>query len=250
MYWDSTPTVALSADLEVANYPGGDRRLGPPTAYLRGRWEDRDWRNVPGPFYGARTDSCWMGRTVAPDHVVYEDEYGSEIVFRQPRNPDEVRLVLTAAWNDPFCAYAADGDKHWTLDLVRRWWAGRDRLLAWTDDVQRRWAGSERSDERDNASGLHVYAQYIGNGLEADLRAYGFWLDNAGRRWSTSLCQRLASSRFDQAKSCAMDLGGLRTVVICREANVAARLGPAAQRIRAVRGFVIGITRTCHTEVT
>jgi hypothetical protein len=99
-------------------------------------------------------------------------------VFRQPRNPDEVRLVLTAGWNDPYCAYAADGDEHWNLDLVRAWWAGRDRLLTWIDEVQRRWAVSERPDEWDNASGLRVYSQYVGNGLEADLRAYGFWLDN------------------------------------------------------------------------
>jgi hypothetical protein len=49
------PTVAASTELEVANYSEGDRWLGPPQAYLRGQWADRDWRNVPGPFYGART---------------------------------------------------------------------------------------------------------------------------------------------------------------------------------------------------
>jgi RimJ/RimL family protein N-acetyltransferase len=172
------PTVAASAELEVANHPAGGRRLGPPEEYLRGRWADRDWRNVPGPFYGARTDSSWVGRVVAPGHVVYEDKFGSEIVYRQPRTASEVHLVLTAAWNDPFGAYAADGDEHWTLDLVRDWWADRDRLAAWIDDVQRRWSCSERADERDNAAGLRDFAGYLTDGLEADLRDYGFWLDN------------------------------------------------------------------------
>ncbi|GAA0992575.1 hypothetical protein GCM10009555_081850 [Acrocarpospora macrocephala] len=111
-------------------------------------WEDRDWRNVPGPFYGAQTDSCWMGRDIAPRHIVYEDECGSEVVFRQPQSPQEVHLVLTAAWNDPFCAYAGDGDNHWTLELIREWWASRERLAAWIDDVRRRWSVSEREDER------------------------------------------------------------------------------------------------------
>jgi hypothetical protein len=110
MYWDPMPTVAASADLQM-NHPDGGR-LGSPGAYLRGRWAARDWRNVPGPFYGAETDSYWMGRVVAPGHLVYEDGFGGEIVYRQPRNADEVRFVLSAARNDPFDAYAADGDEH------------------------------------------------------------------------------------------------------------------------------------------
>ncbi|WP_204014295.1 ferredoxin [Virgisporangium aurantiacum] len=178
MYWDPMPVVVDSAGLQVANCPEERRLLGPPEAYLRGRWADRDWRNVPGPFYGAQTDSCWTGREVAPRHVVYEDEFGSEIVYRQPKNASEVHLLLTAALNDPFGAYAADGDDHWTLELVVEWWADRGRLSAWIDGVQRQWSTSERADERDNAVGLREFAHYLGNGLEADLRVYGFWLDN------------------------------------------------------------------------
>jgi hypothetical protein len=172
------PTVAASAVLQVANYPGGRLWLGPPAEYLRGQWGDRDWRNVPGPFYAAQTDSCWTGRDIAPRHVVYEDEFGSEVVYRQPKNAGEVHLVLTAAWNDPFGAYAADGDEHWTLELVRGWWADRGRLVAWIEGVQRRWSSSGRADERDNAVGLRDFARYLDHGLDADLRDYGFWLDN------------------------------------------------------------------------
>lgn len=177
MYWDPLPTVAASARHPVANHDDG-RTLGPPSDYLRGEWERRDWRNVPGPFYGARTDSCWTGRQIAPRHIVYEDEYGSEVVFRQPQDRHEVRLLLTAAWNDPFGAYACDGDTRWTLALVREWWAGRDRVAAWLRAASHRWSASERDDERDNASGLRDYAGYLDHGLEAYLRQYGFWLDN------------------------------------------------------------------------
>jgi hypothetical protein len=177
VYWDPLPIVATSARLPVANLED-DSRLGPPADYLGGEWDRRDWRNVPGPFYGAQTDSCWTGREIAPRHIVYEDECGGEVVFRQPRDAGEVHLLLTAAWNDPFRAYASDGDDHWTLAMVREWWAGRARIVAWIEDVRHRWSASERSDERDNAVGLRDYASYLDNGLEAYLRAYGFWLDN------------------------------------------------------------------------
>ncbi|WP_203830077.1 ferredoxin [Actinoplanes palleronii] len=170
--------MAASPRILVANRAERELLLGPTERYLRGRWADRDWRNVPGPFYGARTDNCWTGREIAPDHVVYEDEFGSEIVFRQPRDAVEVRLVLSAAWNDPYASYAVDGDAHWTLDLVRKWWSDRDRLAAWIDGLQRAWSVSERADERDNAAGLRDFGRYLAGGLEGDLRGYGFWLDH------------------------------------------------------------------------
>ncbi|MBB2948985.1 hypothetical protein FB565_008771 [Actinoplanes lutulentus] len=164
--------------MTVANYLKGEIPLGPPEGYLRGQWEDRDWRNVPGPFDAARTDSCWVGRMIAPRHVLYEDDFGSEVVYRQPKDPSEVHLVLTAAWNDPFGAYAVDGDEHWTIELVKDWWADRGRLAAWIDGLQRQWSSSDRADERENSEGLREFAQYLENGLEGDLRAYAFWLAN------------------------------------------------------------------------
>jgi hypothetical protein len=36
-----------------------------------GRWEERSWLNVPGPFYGAETDTCATGRRAAPSNVLY-----------------------------------------------------------------------------------------------------------------------------------------------------------------------------------
>lgn len=175
VYWDPRPTVAVSAGLPVAGLAG--MLLGPAEDYLRGRWANRDWRNVPGPFYGAMTDSCWVGRLVAPDHIVYEDDNGGEVVFRQPRDAAETQMVLTAAWSDPFHAYACDGDEHWTLASVRDWWAERKRLLEWIDDTCRVWADSGRKDEQHNTHGLRAYRRYVADGLERSLREYGFWLE-------------------------------------------------------------------------
>ncbi|MFJ9365867.1 ferredoxin [Nocardia sp. NPDC101769] len=177
MYWDPLPTVIASQTLPSAGSEQGCQ-LGPPGDYLRGEWAERDWRNVPGPFYGAGTDSCWAGRLVAPEHIVYEDDFGSEVVFRQPRNVRETQLVLTAAASDPFCAYAYDGDDHWTLELIRRWWAERARLTEWIDRVDHAWSASEREDERENAQGLRTYRRYVNDGLETYLREYGFWLEH------------------------------------------------------------------------
>ncbi|MGA5817126.1 hypothetical protein ACPC54_04595 [Kitasatospora sp. NPDC094028] len=57
LYFD--PTAGLGEDREA----------------FRGRWEDRLWLNVPGPFYGGGTDNCWTGRLSAPRHVLYGGEF-------------------------------------------------------------------------------------------------------------------------------------------------------------------------------
>ncbi|MFC4374540.1 ferredoxin [Nocardia halotolerans] len=177
MYWDPMPTVADSATLPVASLENL-RVLGPPDEYFRGEWEQRDWRNVPGPFYGANTDSCWCGPLIAPDHIIVEDRYGSEVVFRQPSNARETHLILSAAWSDPFGAYACDGNERWTPDLVRAWWADRARLVEWIDTTERAWSASDREGDRVNAEGLRAYRGYLGNGLETYLQEYIFWLEN------------------------------------------------------------------------
>ncbi|MFE7717833.1 ferredoxin [Nocardia rhizosphaerihabitans] len=176
MYWDPVPTVVASAALPVIGPE--HRTLGDPDDYLRGRWDERDWRNVPGPFYGANTDSCWVGRLIAPDHVVYEDGNGSEVVFRQPCNARETRLLLSAAWADPYCGYAYNGDDHWTLELIRDWWADRARLAEWLSELEREWSVHDRDQEREAAQGLRAYSSYLHNGLETSLQNYAFWLDN------------------------------------------------------------------------
>ncbi|MFH8582359.1 hypothetical protein OHB11_38840 [Streptomyces zaomyceticus] len=53
-----------------------------PGAFL-GRWSERKWLNVPGPFYGAETDNCGTGRVHAPGLVLYEADHFTEYVYRQ-----------------------------------------------------------------------------------------------------------------------------------------------------------------------
>ncbi|MFI6518221.1 hypothetical protein ACIBF1_21880 [Spirillospora sp. NPDC050679] len=177
-YWDPLPTVRDSAGTAAFNEGSGEPfTLPPPEAYLLGQWEKRDWRNVPGPFYGAETDTCWVGRVVAPAHILYNDGYGEEFVYRQPRTASQVEQVLLAAWNDPFCAYACDGDEHWDLPSVRDWWRERHRLREWIDRAIGKWLLSDRAEDREVVSGLHEYAAYLDGELSLHLCGYMFWLD-------------------------------------------------------------------------
>ncbi|MGW0394646.1 ferredoxin [Streptomyces sp. NPDC003042] len=182
LYWDLLPAVRTSHGTVV---PVDDPtpsdlsfRLPPAQEYLLGKWEERNWRNVPGPFYGALTDNCWTGRLVAPAHILYDDEQHSmEFVYRQPRTEAETHKVLYAAVNDPYAGYACDGDDHWTPESVRAWWADRGRLVYWIDQAAARWSTSERADEREIVDGLNSYKRYIEGELAIHLKAYIFWLD-------------------------------------------------------------------------
>ncbi|MGW0393193.1 ferredoxin [Streptomyces sp. NPDC003042] len=159
-YWDPIPTVRAAAEQP-----------------WRGRWEERDWRNVPGPFYGAETDTCLTGRLEAPGHVLYEDTYGQEFVYRQPLTEAEARAVLWAAEEEAFEAYGRDGDAHWTPDSVREWWRDRARVREWAFGMGwGAWATSDHEWRRDNAAGARDYVAHLDGGLAGYLRGYVFWL--------------------------------------------------------------------------
>jgi hypothetical protein len=102
---------------------------------FRGRWDDRLWLNVPGPFYGGATDTCWTGRLSAPAQVLYGGEYLTEYVYRQPRTPADTALLVEAADNDPFLGYGCDDDSRWTPATVLGWWRNElecQAASAWT----------------------------------------------------------------------------------------------------------------------
>ncbi|GAA1582465.1 hypothetical protein [Actinoplanes couchii] len=170
-YWDPIPH--LGAVLAATTRPD-------PDAIFRGQWLERNWRNVPGPIYGAMTDNCWTGRLHAPRHVLYGDdlEYEQEFLYRQPRDVAELRAVVDAVEQDPWAGWACDGDRHWTPGLVREWWRDRGRLRDWITTKHSRWSISERADEREAATGLTDYLAYLDDGLEGDLRLYCYFLDN------------------------------------------------------------------------
>lgn len=141
---------------------------------FRGKWEERNWRNVPGPFYGAMTDDCWVGRQTAPRHILYGDdtEYESEFLYRQPRTVTELRDVLAGMRHDPWAGWACDGDAHWTPDLVRAWWHDRSRLREWIVRKQQEWGSEGLPSDEHVGAGLTDYLTYLDSGLADDLRCY------------------------------------------------------------------------------
>jgi hypothetical protein len=188
MYWDPTPTVAASPSCRWRTITRAGAGLDPPEDYLRGRWEGRDWR---ARFTGLRPIRA--GRAATSRRTIFSTRTisAARSFYRQPKNLSEVHLVLTAAWTDPDCAYADDGDEHWTVDGVREWWAEHGRLAAGISGLQRQWSSSERADERENAAALRDFARYLDDGLEADLREYGFWPDNRRRPLAHETLPRL-----------------------------------------------------------
>lgn len=145
------------------------RDSGSADAYLEGEWKERNWLNVPGPFYGAETDTCCAGPAQAPANVLY-DEFGQEFIWRQPRNSDEVRAVLDAAYQDPFRGYAWDGDDHWTAAAVGEWWANRERVLKWINDRL-------QAQDHPLTTTVRAFREYIEGELEDDLSRYVAWLE-------------------------------------------------------------------------
>lgn len=137
-------------------------------------WTSKDWRNVPGPFYTAETDTCGGGRFLAPDLVLVNEDW-TEFVYRQPTSSAQVVRLLDAAYDDPFGQYGSDGNDRWTLELVRDWWADRDRVAHWIQVTLPVMAEEGNDGE---AASLRAYADDIEGPLEVRLRRYAFWLDN------------------------------------------------------------------------
>ncbi|MFF3325752.1 ferredoxin [Streptomyces sp. NPDC002889] len=181
-YWDPLPTarrVVTAAE--------------PTREVFSGIWAERNWRNVPGPFYGAATDSMAIGRLDAPHHIAYDDDFGggfgTEFVYRQPVNESETEAVVSAACLELYSGYGWDGDDHWTPATVRAWWLDRGRVREWALTIAADWGagthpgwGSNGSAEfhghyHDAAQGHLDFVAYIDDGLEEYLRSYVFWLD-------------------------------------------------------------------------
>ncbi|WP_329301652.1 ferredoxin [Streptomyces sp. NBC_00659] len=172
-YWDPLPASRAAADAPVPEaVPNLVPALPHPETYLMGRWEERNRRNVPGPFYGADTDNCWSGRMAAPDHVLYDDVTGQEFVYRQPKNAFEVDRLLFAAWADPLSGYGWDGDQHWTADSVRSWWHERSRLREWATSLNTAWSAHSDESHREATAGLNDLLTYLDGALATDLRVY------------------------------------------------------------------------------
>jgi hypothetical protein len=170
---------------------------GLPTDLFCGRWEERHPLNTPGRFYGAATDTCCDGPSLAPGSLLYDQE-GCGFVWRQPRDETELAALLDAAKSDPFSGYADDGDQHWTPDLVRAWWSERESRRPLVEALVRDLTGPRPelpteyadlhfrclpiggySDEERLAMRAIVaaYLSYMKGGLADDLRRYIAYLE-------------------------------------------------------------------------
>ena len=176
-YWDARAEAkTIATEPRWIWHRRQHRDVGRADNFLKGRWEERNWLNVPGPFYGAETDTCVAGIPAASGHVLC-DEDGMEFVWRQPRDLDEVRAILDAAYQDPFDGYGWDGDEHWTPDLVLDWWNDRGRIEEWLAEANFNDLGSAGALASRAAAG---YREYIAKDLRDDLLRYAEWL--AARR--------------------------------------------------------------------
>ncbi|MGW6708617.1 hypothetical protein ACWGDE_27510 [Streptomyces sp. NPDC054956] len=164
MAWD--PAAALTDELRKSFERGGEGA-------------ERLWLNVPGPFWTGMTDNCWTGRAEAPDNVLYtaQSAYCTEYVFRQPRDPAEVRALAGAAWADPFGEYSCDGDLRWTPAGVREWWAGRGRVAGHLAESLADFGPGGSVEDAEVAGGVREFQTYLAGGLADDLRAYVFRLE-------------------------------------------------------------------------
>ncbi|MCX5231506.1 hypothetical protein [Streptomyces sp. NBC_00233] len=158
-----------------------------------GAWEQRNWRNVPGPFYAGETDSMATGRLDAPGHIAYDDDlgggFGSDFIFRQPVDQYETVAVIHGCRMELYRGYNWDGDDHWTVEAVRDWWRDRARVRAWAVAIAAGWGANAhphwgfnadpryRGHYHDAAQGHRDFIAYIDDGLEIYLRGYLFWLE-------------------------------------------------------------------------
>ena len=130
-----------------------------------GRFEERNCFNIPGPFYGAQTDTCETGPAEAPDNILL-DGNGQEFVFRQPATIEELQRIIGAAICDPFLGYGADGNEHWNLRLIREWWRDKENRFAQISSLS---ATNQSTDH---------WLSYSMSQAENYLRCYAFFVEH------------------------------------------------------------------------
>ncbi|WP_339726910.1 hypothetical protein [uncultured Gimesia sp.] len=129
-----------------------------------GIFSERNRFNIPGPIYCGQTDNCLTGRPEAPDNIMFDCD-GYEFIYCQPINLYELENVVSAANVDPFCGYAADGNEHWTLSLIRDWWNTRYDLLSDADSL-RKWNNN-----------VDEWQSYLNGPAIEYLRQYAFYIE-------------------------------------------------------------------------
>ena len=165
-------TVTLPTDDKPANFERVKQ-----VSRMNGTFDSRNPLNIPGPFYGAKTDTCEMGPAQAPHNVMLDTDH-QEFIYKQPTNCHEVQDVIMAATCDPWGGYNADGGDHWNLTLIREWWSTRDEILEWISQELKSWSKIQDLDgwQQDQIAALKVYQCNLKGWIERYLRFYSFYL--------------------------------------------------------------------------
>lgn len=123
----SKMTLLPSKEIDNLLYKGSIERndlskyLGTIDFIHCGSYDEINWLNTPGPFYTTFTDNCGTGQAEALNNVGV-DEYGREVIFKQPFTEAELLHTLSAAITDPFSQYYCDGNDYWNRSNVTEWW--------------------------------------------------------------------------------------------------------------------------------
>jgi hypothetical protein len=135
--------------------------------YFPSSFAQRNHLNLPGPIFGAETDTCAAGPHEAP-LIILLDRNGQEFLFRQPSDPGQFRDVISAAICECFHGYGAAGDNHWRLESIREWWRSRTSMLSSGIDEdfgdRLSFAESRQGLEGAYLPYLRVYALFVENG--------------------------------------------------------------------------------------
>lgn len=131
-------------------------------------WNLKNELNFPGPFYTGETDTCGTGIIEAPKNVIFDREC-MEHVMIQPRTKKELLGLRDAGAIEVFGEYYCDGNKHWTIQLVKEWWSNRNDIFKSLQD---------RVLIKMNCNQEKRYKYYLDNVAELDLKRYCFFLDN------------------------------------------------------------------------
>lgn len=109
--------------------------------------------------------------------MLYEAEYFTEYVYRQPRSRAQLQCLVEAAEADPLSGYGCDGDDHWTPAAVREWWRDRGRIRQYLTNRRGAWESDDEKSGQGTAAAARDYAAYLDGELAAHLQIYLFWLD-------------------------------------------------------------------------
>ena len=162
--------IEIKLATEVGSAHADWVRIGELKHFFQPAFAARNPFNVPGPFYGAETDTCLTGPHEAPKNVLI-DRNGQEFVFKQPASPDELRQVISAAICECFVGYGADGDDHWNLTLIRDWWRNRKDLLAFKREL------CLLVQEHELKTDPNEWERFLTGEAEDYLRVYAFFVE-------------------------------------------------------------------------